>query len=226
MSELVISLLEKKDIPEAARVLSIAMLENPIHVAVFQGKDEEARRRIEQIYYTCLQDYPEIVFIGKIDTQIVGVFRMYSCLSRQTYIEKEKTSGFSLLYRCSMNIGRKLMKVGRHCNWVGRKLLNSEVLKDKTSRVSHWHNVWLDHDPSEPHWHYGPGGVLPEFQGTGIGTAHMQRICQEIDACKAAGYLETDLIKNVHYYQKFDFEVIDETDIFGVKIYFMWRPPR
>ena len=36
------------------------------------------------------------------------------------------------------------------------------------------------------HWHLGPIGVLPEYQGQGIGSRLMQRFCREVDACQAS----------------------------------------
>ncbi|UCH20216.1 MAG: GNAT family N-acetyltransferase [Deltaproteobacteria bacterium] len=101
-----------------------------------------------------------------------------------------------------------------------------EGLKDMASRVSYWQSVWAMHDPTEPHWHLGPVGVLPTHQGSGIGTALLHRFCQEVDACKAAAYLETDQLLSVRFYKKFDFKVVDEVDIFNVKNFFMWRTPR
>ena len=40
MGNVQISFMEKSDIQESANVLSVAMLDNPLHVAVFQGKGE------------------------------------------------------------------------------------------------------------------------------------------------------------------------------------------
>jgi len=48
MEELNISFLEKNDIPEASRVLSEAVLKNPLHVTVFQGDSEKERKLIEK----------------------------------------------------------------------------------------------------------------------------------------------------------------------------------
>jgi len=41
MSKFNICFMEKKDIQDSARVLSVAMLDNPLHVAVFRGKSEK-----------------------------------------------------------------------------------------------------------------------------------------------------------------------------------------
>lgn len=192
MSKLAISLLEKKEILVAARTLSLAMLSNPIHAAVYQDQGDETRQELERVFETLLHDLPGVVFLGKIHKQTVGVLRMKSCEGSQA--SNEET--------------------------------DEDVLTDIDSRVSHWKNVWAHHDPIEPHWHLGPVGVLPSHQGTGLGTQLMRRFCQEVDACKSAAYLETDIPENVRFYQKFDFQVVDETDIFGIKNFFMWRSPR
>ena len=83
MKDLTILLLEQGDIPEAARVLSLAMLSCPIHVAVFQGQDAEVRRVQEQMFARLLRHYPGLVFVARLDGKIVGVLRMKSCRGRQ-----------------------------------------------------------------------------------------------------------------------------------------------
>jgi ribosomal protein S18 acetylase RimI-like enzyme len=191
MKDLTILLLEQGDIPEAARVLSLAMLSCPIHVAVFQGQDADVRRVQEQMFARLLRHYPGLVFVAKLDGKIVGVLRMKSCRGRQTSHPEADES----------------------------------TLKDTASRLSYWQAVWDQHDPQEPHWHLGPVGVVPLHQSSGIGTALMRRFCREVDAREAAAFLETDRSENVRFYRGFDFQVVDEIDIFHVKNYFMRRPP-
>ncbi len=86
-----------------------------------------------------------------------------------------------------------------------------------------WLTEWGRHDPLEQHWHLGPIGVLPTHQGSGIGSILMERFCKEVDACLATAYLETDLDKNVRFYEKFGFTVISESKIFDVKNRYMLR---
>jgi ribosomal protein S18 acetylase RimI-like enzyme len=191
MNDLTISALQQRDISEAARVLSLAMLSCPIHVAVFQGQDAEVCRVQEQMFARLLRHYPGLVFVGKIDSRIVGVLRMKSCRGRQALHPE----------------------------------VDEKTLQDTASRLLHWQAVWDQHDPREPHWHLGPVGVVPSHQGSGVGTALMQRFCHEVDARQAAAFLETDRSRNVRFYQSFGFQVVNEIDIFQVKNYFMWRPP-
>ena len=47
MKSFKISLMEKEDIEKSAKVLSIAMLENPLHIAVFHNTSENTRIEIE-----------------------------------------------------------------------------------------------------------------------------------------------------------------------------------
>ena len=98
-----------------------------------------------------------------------------------------------------------------------------EGLNDINWRKSVWFKEWAKHDPIEQHWHLGPIGVLPTHQGSGIGSILMERFCKEVDACMAKAYLETDLDKNVRFYEKFGFEVVGESEIFDVKNRYMLR---
>jgi len=98
-----------------------------------------------------------------------------------------------------------------------------EGLNDINWRKSVWFKEWAKHDPIEQHWHLGPIGVLPTHQGSGIGSILMERFCKEVDACMAKAYLETDLDKNVRFYEKFGFEVVRESEIFDVKNRYMLR---
>ena len=79
MGNVQISFMEKSDIQESARVLSIAMLDNPLHVAILQGKGEKERIEIEKMFCELLTELPGIVFLAKEKQNIIGVMRMKSC---------------------------------------------------------------------------------------------------------------------------------------------------
>jgi ribosomal protein S18 acetylase RimI-like enzyme len=72
--------MENNDIEEAAKVLSIAMLNNPFHVAVFQGNSENERQEIERMFMGLFAKLPGIVFLVKEGKKIIGVMRMKSCV--------------------------------------------------------------------------------------------------------------------------------------------------
>jgi ribosomal protein S18 acetylase RimI-like enzyme len=192
MDSLKLSFMGKKDIQKSARVLSVAMLNNPFHVAVFQGKGEKERIEIEKMFCELFIELPGIVFLAKEKQNIIGVMRMKSC-------EEPKVADAPKNAKDENDIG-----------W----------------RKSVWHTEWARHDPLEQHWHLGPIGVLPTHQGSGIGSILMERFCKEVDACLAKAYLETDLDKNVCFYEKFGFKVVSESKIFDVKNRYMLRVSR
>ena len=84
---------------------------------------------------------------------------------------------------------------------------------------------WAAHDLAEDHWHIGPVGVEPGYQGMGIGKRVVQALCDEMDARGAIGWLETNKERNVRFYSGIGFEVVDRTDDLGVPSWFMRRSP-
>ena len=188
MSNLQISLMEQNDIQQSAKVLSIAMVNNPHHIGVFMGNGEKQRAEIETMFFNLFSNLPGIVFLAKENEKIIGVMRMKSC--------------------------------------VGKVVDDPGVCEDENDidwRKSVWFKEWARHDPAEQHWHLGPIGVLPAHQGLGIGSILMDRFCQEVDACTAKAYLETDLDKNVRFYEKYGFKIVSESVIFGVMNRYMLR---
>ena len=192
MSDYHISFMEKSDIQESAKVLSIAMLNAKLHIAVLQGNSEKERQEIEKMFCELLTELPGIVFLAKEKQNIIGVLIMKSCQ------------------------GCKVADIPK----------DAIDENDIGWRKSVWHTEWGRHDPLEQHWHLGPIGVLPTHQGSGIGSILMERFCKEVDACLAKAYLETDLDKNVRFYEKFGFKVVSESKIFDVKTPYMLRASR
>jgi ribosomal protein S18 acetylase RimI-like enzyme len=80
------------------------------------------------------------------------------------------------------------------------------------------------HDPREPHWHIGPLGVHPDAQGQGAGASLLQAFLSTVDEAGEPAFLETDVERNVIFYQRFGFEVVESEVIVGVNTRFMWRP--
>ena len=120
----------------------------------------------------------------------------------------------------------KIIGVMRMKSCMGKTIDDTDVFEDEKDidwRKSVWFKEWARHDPVEQHWHLGPIGVLPTHQGAGIGSMLMARFCKEVDVCMAKAYLETDLDKNVRFYEKFEFKVVSESEIFGVKNRYMLR---
>ncbi len=101
-----------------------------------------------------------------------------------------------------------------------------KILGWRITKVFKWLPAWAKLDPRQPHWHFGPFGVLPERQGQGIGSQLLTYFCERVDRLGAAAYLETDKPENVRLYQRFGFKVSSEALVLGVPNWFMWRSPQ
>jgi GNAT superfamily N-acetyltransferase len=98
-------------------------------------------------------------------------------------------------------------------------------LEEAVPRVIEWFARWARLDPEEPHAHLGPIGVVPAYQGRGVGRALMNRYVEHLDGEKIEGYLETDKPVNVDFYKKFGFAVVHEEKVIGVPTWYMRRQP-
>ncbi len=82
--------------------------------------------------------------------------------------------------------------------------------------------------PKEPHWYLGTIGTEPSRQGTGIGSTLMQSMMQRIDESGYPAYLESSKDRNVPFYLRYGFEVVEELHSVpgSPPIWRMWREPR
>jgi ribosomal protein S18 acetylase RimI-like enzyme len=93
-------------------------------------------------------------------------------------------------------------------------------------RFLHLGSVLAEHDLLESHWHVGPVGVEPGFQGMGLGGAAMRLLCGELDEHGRLAWLETDKPENVRFYIGHGFEVVEEIAFLSARNWFMRRDPR
>jgi ribosomal protein S18 acetylase RimI-like enzyme len=75
----------------------------------------------------------------------------------------------------------------------------------------------------EPHWHVGPVGVEPRFQGRGIGEALMRELLGIMDAEGSASWGETDTEANVRFYQALGWELVKAIQVVGIPLWFLQR---
>lgn len=83
--------------------------------------------------------------------------------------------------------------------------------------------------PEEPLWHLDSVAVEPEWRGTGIGAALVALGLERARADGVGAFLETSTRRNVAYYERFGFRVVDDpiAPEGGPQIWFMrWDPPR
>ncbi len=82
--------------------------------------------------------------------------------------------------------------------------------------------------PREPHWYLATLGTDPDHQHRGIGSALLRPVLDRADEEGMPAYLESSKERNVPFYARFGFEVVDELRSAPANptIWLMWRPPR
>jgi ribosomal protein S18 acetylase RimI-like enzyme len=77
--------------------------------------------------------------------------------------------------------------------------------------------------PNEPYYYLWFIGVHPESQNQGIGSIFFKDVLDECDKNARLIYLETSVLRNLPWYEKFGFEIYRELPI-EYKLYLMLRP--
>lgn len=191
------------EIPAASALLGLGMRDNPTHVCAFGDSPERRRRALVALFTPFMrhQAVDGVVFGAFMGEELVGV------------------AGLSLPGRCQpafMDKLRVLPALFCLCGSVG--------LWHVLWNLYRWTRVWKKQDAQMPrHGHLGPLAVSPERQGQGIGSALLQRLCDELDQRQLVGYLETDLAANVRLYQRFGFTAAAEQTVIGARQWFMKR---
>lgn len=81
--------------------------------------------------------------------------------------------------------------------------------------------------PHEPHWYLATLGTRPDVQGRGIGGSLLAPVLARCDAEGTPAYLESSKERNVPFYRRHGFEVVDEVLAAGSPpVWTMWREPR
>jgi ribosomal protein S18 acetylase RimI-like enzyme len=192
--------LQRDEFDRAVEVISRGMRDNPIHIQAF-GEDPDARSvALTRIFCNVL---PVLARKGS----VLGAFKGDELVG---------VTGMARPGECQPRPAEMLRLIPRILSTVGVRSFG---------RVSRWMNGWKKHDLSEPHWHLGPVAVDAHLQGAGIGSTMMAEYCARIDRTRTAGYLETDKLVNVAFYEKFGFKTIGETKILKIPNWFMRRPP-
>jgi ribosomal protein S18 acetylase RimI-like enzyme len=77
----------------------------------------------------------------------------------------------------------------------------------------------------EPHWYVAAIGVDPDSQGEGLGSVLMEHGIARADRDDKPIYLETETERNVGFYQRLGFDVVEEfrPDVLNVPMWLMAR---
>ncbi len=82
--------------------------------------------------------------------------------------------------------------------------------------------------PKEPHWYLATLGTVPERQGQGVGAALLEPVLALADEDGMPAYLESSKERNVAFYARFGFVVVEElhSKVGSPPMWRMWREAR
>jgi len=103
-----------------------------------------------------------------------------------------------------------------------------DLLGDANERFRAAEDVMRAHRPAEPHFYLQGLGTDPPRQGEGLASTAMQPVLTRCDADGIPAYLESTKERNVGFYERHGFTVINSVDIplGGPALWMMWRAPR
>jgi len=97
----------------------------------------------------------------------------------------------------------------------GKKIVNEfgmEFIKKQYS-LQKFLDILHNRNAPFPHLYLYPLGVDPRFQGKGYGSLLLKAMFEKVDQTGMPIYLETDKEKNVSFYQKHEFKVMEKISI-------------
>ncbi len=181
---------------KVAKVNSYAYQNDPIVVAINQSNSEETRKKQERQLTGMYTNNPQETFVAIHEGKIIGFIRSFPCtgLFRDvSYSEGE--------YKYITSHEIEELSVEQRRKW--------------------WLMSMKEHDLDSPHSHVGPFGVIPEFQGRGVGSKLIEDYFFRLEGVHS--YLETFTVTNARFYEKRGYELIVTDDVLGMKGFWLLR---
>lgn len=178
---------------ECVQLLAEAFIHNPLHVQAF---GEHVLIRNYGFFTIGLRSFRGHRFVALADNKVVGFIH---------FVHSDK---------CQFSNFEKFISMPGMIKSLG---FASSI------NVGKWLNRWEKCDLPVEHLHLGPVAVHASMRGLGIGHALMDEFCYMADKLDLNGYLETDKVENVPFYERFNFTTIHQEDVLGVKNFFMAR---
>lgn len=193
-----LKILSAKDFEIAAELLSIAMLDNPLHVAVFGLDRKKRKHNLYKFFYLLLPFiYSKGFLYGAIrEEKLIGLLAVMTPGS------------------CNFSLKIKLYLICKTFKLFGFFM---------GLKICCWLFKWHINDFKHNHWHLGPLAVDPNQRQQGIASTLLNKFLTQLNGLPI--WLETDKSVNVDFYIKRGFVVHKEISILKVKNYFLlFRP--
>lgn len=193
---------ERADVPEAARMLARAFLDDPAFR--YQLPRQPSReRRLERYFRTLLRR--EALPLGAtelalVEDRIVGatIWKPPGAWQPSATVQIAALPGYLSCFQA------------------------------RSLRALHTESVMFKEHPRDDHWYLHVIGTEPAWQGKGVGAALLRSRLERCDREGLPAYLESSKLSNVPLYEHFGFEV---TGVLALPeaappITKMWRPGR
>jgi GNAT superfamily N-acetyltransferase len=196
MDDIDIRRMQPSEAERVAEVNSYAYQNDPITVAIHQSNSDETRKDRKRNLIKMYSNNPQETFVALHDGVIIGFIRSFPCTG--------------LFKDISYSEGEY-------------EHITSHRIEDLSmeQRRKWWLMTMKSHDLEFLHSHVGPFGVLPEFQGKGVGSKLMRDYFSRLEGVPS--YLETFTSSNASFYEKRGYKLIETDEVLGVKGYFMRR---
>lgn len=194
-----VSLLEHKQIREAAEVLGKAFRDDPMAMAILKNVAPAIRvKRLSVMFASALM----------------------TCARRGLPLQVREANSIacaSIVYPPGTYPLPSSAQYG---------ILLRSIVRNGFYGVARWLMV-LDRfekrHPKDAHYYLEFIGVDPSQQGKGLGSSLLSDLSGRADQEKVGCYLETSNARNMPLYQRFGYEIVAEEEILGVNTWFMWR---
>jgi GNAT superfamily N-acetyltransferase len=183
--------LDDEQIPAAAAVLARAFFPDPLFIRVLPDEQHRAAAlpAIMQMIVTYCQRYGECYTTAG----AVRAVAAWNAPGSETTEERMMAAGFGAAAAAMGDAATgRLLAVVEHFDG-----LRARALPD-------------------PHWYLMVVGVEPNLQGQGVGGGLLQPVLARADATGLACYLETATLRDVQFYTRHGFQVLEEGDVPGV----------
>jgi len=105
-------------------------------------------------------------------------------------------------------------------SWKSPFKLSLKTINKTLTAFSFADKVKLDMLKDRPFWYLPYGGVLPEYQGKGIGTALINQMHSHLDKNGEASTLEANSEKSVQFWSQYGYKVKVEAEVPGGGLYY------
>lgn len=210
--------MEPRERQAVVALLARALRDNPGTVGVFGPDPEHRLRAARTVFAMVISSLAQPPLVARSGDRIVGAAAVSPpgmCFLRrsQARARRVRILGRDIYFEMPLVPWRQL---------VAMLQLGFPALGRMETAARHG----ASHDPEADHWHVELVGVEPSRQGEGIGGRLMDAVLRQTDASGELAYLETDTARNLEFYRRRGFEVIDQSEPLGVSTWYMARQPR